>query len=205
MNKITGSIPSTISRLPKLSYLDVSMNKITGAVPLLPWDQYTGAAGYCCLAAGSNHRNDFACPLPAGIGKCSSCGRITCSGTTAPSPAPPPAPTPAACSDPGSECGRTSAGAIVRTGVALDAGRGVVYFGSMANQFYAWNTTSNGMVWNFTAGRVPANGSDSAPADIVSLVATPVSSWTALKTGIAKGGTATFTLTALLVLYTGYI
>jgi hypothetical protein len=66
----------------------------------------------------------------------------------------------------------------------------------MANQFYAWNTTSNGMVWNFTAGRVPANGSDSAPADIVSLVATPVSSWTALKTGIAKGGTATFTLTA---------
>ena len=32
----------------------------------------------------------------------------------------------------------------------MDAAAGIVYFGSMKNQFYAINVTSNSKVWNFT-------------------------------------------------------
>jgi hypothetical protein len=48
--------------------LFLDTNQLTGAVPSLPFKQYTAAAG-CCVNWAS-HTNHFTCPLPASAADC---------------------------------------------------------------------------------------------------------------------------------------
>jgi hypothetical protein len=64
-NQLTGTIPSQLAKLTGITNLYLG-NHLTGAVPSLPFKQYTSD---CCLYH-NQHTNNFTCPLPAGAADC---------------------------------------------------------------------------------------------------------------------------------------
>jgi hypothetical protein len=56
---------------PLLVCSELYGNQLTGAVPSLPFKQYTIG---CCLNYGA-HTNRFACPLPSGAADCKCSGQ----------------------------------------------------------------------------------------------------------------------------------
>jgi Leucine-rich repeat (LRR) protein len=69
-NMLTGSLPSSLAQLKKLVYVSLIGNKLTGAVPVLPFKQYYRSDIATCHIGGGAGGNHFTCPLPASAAAC---------------------------------------------------------------------------------------------------------------------------------------
>jgi hypothetical protein len=66
-NNLVGQVPKEIAFMKELKLIDLGYNNMTGAVPALPFKQYTRG---CTLVAQKTHTNHFKCPLPANQNEC---------------------------------------------------------------------------------------------------------------------------------------
>ena len=72
-NQLNGTVPSSMYTLAALKQIDLSCNSFSGQLPRLPWDQYSsgcfigGPQLANCPPDWNTSRNEFTCPLPAGI------------------------------------------------------------------------------------------------------------------------------------------
>ena len=75
-NRLSGTIPASIGKLDRLTFIDVHGNHLTGLVPPLPFAQYTSFCSFEEPVVGGT--NKFACPLP------STCGHVPGSNVSCP-------------------------------------------------------------------------------------------------------------------------
>ena len=73
VNHLTGTIPASLGVLAQLTVIGVRCNDLSGAVPNLPFEQYTtgcwiGGSTFNCGTEYNN--NHFSCPVPKDSDKC---------------------------------------------------------------------------------------------------------------------------------------
>jgi hypothetical protein len=71
-NRLTGTLPSSLSALTNMDIIHVFGNSLTGPVPALPFKQYKVQGAGCCLSDYNHHQpdNKWTCPLPVGSADC---------------------------------------------------------------------------------------------------------------------------------------